>query len=177
MREEIERISHRDYTGSLYPRATSSPQSNHWVSTMQPITDYTYTTHKEVTLNPTKPTHPLCTQQRPQARITLTLQDFTAVIRRVIWTITRTWIGLENTWNQITPEPLWSVLLITAKLKGNLAKTLVKTFSQIVCNFSNQSQSEYQIFLFHQSLYVQKKTHFINLEKLSLMTILNIQIS
>ena len=51
---------------------------------MQPITDYTYTTHKEVTLNPTKPTHPLCTQQRPQARITLTLQDFTAVIRRVI---------------------------------------------------------------------------------------------
>jgi len=33
--------------------------------------------HKEVTLNPTKPTHPLCTQQTPQDRITLTLQDFT----------------------------------------------------------------------------------------------------
>jgi len=37
----------------------------------------THTHHKEVTLNPTKPTHPLCTQQTPQARITLTLQDFT----------------------------------------------------------------------------------------------------
>jgi len=35
------------------------------------------THHKEVTLNPTKPTHPLCTQQTPQARIKLTLQDFT----------------------------------------------------------------------------------------------------
>jgi len=43
---------------------------------MQSITDYTNTTHKEVTLNPTKPTHPPCTQQPPQARITLTLQDF-----------------------------------------------------------------------------------------------------
>ena len=29
------------------------------------------------TLNPTKPTHPPCTQEPPQARITLTLQDFT----------------------------------------------------------------------------------------------------
>ena len=48
MREEIERITHRDYTGSVYPRATSSPQSNHWEFIMQPITDYTYTTHKEV---------------------------------------------------------------------------------------------------------------------------------
>jgi len=28
-REEIERITHKVYTGSLYPRATSSPQSNH----------------------------------------------------------------------------------------------------------------------------------------------------
>ena len=37
----------------------------------------TNTHHKEVTLNPTKPTHPLCTQPTPQARITLTLQDFT----------------------------------------------------------------------------------------------------
>jgi len=80
MIEEIKRIAHRDYTGSLYPRATSSPQSNHWVFTMQPITDYTYTTHKEVTLNPTKPTHPLYTQKTPQARIKLTLQDFTVVI-------------------------------------------------------------------------------------------------
>jgi len=79
MGEEIERIPHRDYTGSLYPRATSSLQSNHRVVTMQPITDY-----KEVTLNPTKATHPLCIQQIPQARITLTLQDFTAVIQRVI---------------------------------------------------------------------------------------------
>ena len=67
----IERISHRDYIGSLYHRATSSPQSNHWVFTMQPITNYTNTTHKEVTLNPTKPTHPPCTQHTPQARITL----------------------------------------------------------------------------------------------------------
>jgi len=48
---------------------------------MQPITDYTYTTHKEVTLNPTKPTHPFCTQSTPQARrITLTLQDFITVL-------------------------------------------------------------------------------------------------
>ena len=51
---------------------------------MQLITDYTYTTHKEATLNPTKPTHPLCTQQTPQARITLTLHDFTTVIHKVI---------------------------------------------------------------------------------------------
>ena len=48
---------------------------------MQPIIGYTYTTHKEVTLNPTNPTHPLCTQQTPQARITLTLQDFTQLDR------------------------------------------------------------------------------------------------
>jgi len=33
--------------------------------------------HKEVTLKPSKPTHPFCTQQTPQTRITLTLQDFT----------------------------------------------------------------------------------------------------
>jgi len=63
------------------------------------------------------------------------------------------------------------------KAQRQFAKTLVKTFSQIVCNFSNQSQSEYQIFLFHQSVYVKKKIHFINLEKLPLMTVLNIQIS
>jgi len=37
----------------------------------------TNTHQKEVTLNPTKPTHPLCTQHTPQARMTLTLQDFT----------------------------------------------------------------------------------------------------
>jgi len=48
---------------------------------MQPITDYTNTTHKEVTLNPIKPTHPLCTQHTPQARITLTLQDFTQLYK------------------------------------------------------------------------------------------------
>ena len=42
------------------------------------MTDYTNTTHKEVTLNLTKHTHPPCTQHTPQARITLTLQDFTA---------------------------------------------------------------------------------------------------
>jgi len=28
-REEIERVKHKVYTGSLYPRATSIPQSNH----------------------------------------------------------------------------------------------------------------------------------------------------
>ena len=66
-------------------------------------------------------------------------------------------------------------LMISSLNHSNLAKTLVKSFSQTVCNFSNQSQSEYKIFLFHQSLYVQKKTHFINLKKLTLMTILNIQ--
>jgi len=44
----------------------------------------TNTHHKEVTLNPTKPTHPLCTQPTPQARITLTLQDFTTVLQSVI---------------------------------------------------------------------------------------------
>jgi len=27
--DEIERITHRDYTGSLNHKATSSPQSNH----------------------------------------------------------------------------------------------------------------------------------------------------
>jgi len=81
MKYEIKRITHRDYTGSLNHKATSSPQSNHWVSTKQSITDYTNTTHKEVTLNPTKPTHPLCTQQPPQARIPLTLQDFTQLYR------------------------------------------------------------------------------------------------
>jgi len=48
---------------------------------MQPITDYTNTTHKKVTLNPTKPTHPPYTLQPPQARITLTLQDFTQLYR------------------------------------------------------------------------------------------------
>jgi len=48
---------------------------------MQPITDYTNTTHKKVTLNPTKPTHHPCTQQPPQARITLTLHDFTQLYR------------------------------------------------------------------------------------------------
>ena len=70
IRDEIERITHRDYTSSLNHRATSSPQSNHQVFTMQSITDYTKTTHNKVTLNPTKPTHPSCT---PQARIPLTL--------------------------------------------------------------------------------------------------------
>jgi len=44
----------------------------------------TNTHHKEVTLNPTKPTHPLCTQPTPQARITLTLQNFTIVLQSVI---------------------------------------------------------------------------------------------
>ena len=48
---------------------------------MQPITHYTNTTHKEVTLNPTKPTHPPYTQHTPQATITLTLQDFTQLYR------------------------------------------------------------------------------------------------
>jgi len=48
---------------------------------MQPITDYTNTTHKMVTLNPTKSTHPPCTQHTPQAKITLTLQDFTQLYR------------------------------------------------------------------------------------------------
>jgi len=48
---------------------------------MQPITDYTNIKHKEVTLNPTKPTHPLCTHHTPQARITLTLQDFTQLYK------------------------------------------------------------------------------------------------
>ena len=81
MRDEIEGITHRDYTSSLNHRATSSPQSNHWVFTMQSITDYTNTTHKKVTLNPTKPTHPPCTQQPPQARIPLTLQDFTQIYK------------------------------------------------------------------------------------------------
>ena len=158
MREEIERITHRVYTGSLNHRATSSPQSNHWVFTMQPVTDYTYTTHKDVTLNPTKPTHLFSTQQTPQARITLTLQDFTAVIQRVIWTITRTWTGLENTWNHSTPEPYWSVLWITTKLKGNLAKTWWKTFSQIVCSFTNHSWSKYQPSLFfYQSIFLRSK--------------------
>ena len=38
--------------------------------------------HKEVTLNPTKPTHPLPTQPTPQARITLTLQDFTNIFTK-----------------------------------------------------------------------------------------------
>jgi len=41
----------------------------------------TQTPHKEATLNPTKPTHPLCTQQPPQARIPLTLQDFTQLYK------------------------------------------------------------------------------------------------
>jgi len=44
----------------------------------------TNTHHKEATLSPTKPTHPLCTQPTPQARITLTLQDFTTVLQSVI---------------------------------------------------------------------------------------------
>jgi len=79
--DEIERIIHRDYTGSLNHRATSSPQSNHWVSTKQSITDYINFTQKEVTLNLTKPTHLLCTQQPPQARIPLTLPDFTQLYR------------------------------------------------------------------------------------------------
>jgi len=48
---------------------------------MQSITDYTNTTHKEVTLNPTKSSHPPRTQQPPQARIPLTLQDFTQIYR------------------------------------------------------------------------------------------------
>jgi len=81
IRDEVDRTTHKYYTGSLNHKATSSPQSNHWVFTMQSIADYTNTTHKKVTLNPTKPSHPSCTQQPPQARITLTLQDFTQLYR------------------------------------------------------------------------------------------------
>ena len=123
---------------------------------MQPITDYTYNTHKEVTLNPTKPTHPLCTQQTPQAIITLTLQNFTAVIHRVIWTITRTWTGLENTWNHSTPEPYWSILWITTKLKGNLAKTCLKPFhKKYVISQINHNQS-IKLFCFFINIFTFK---------------------
>ena len=45
------------------------------------------------------------------------------------------------------------------KAQRQSCEKLVKTFPQTVCNISNQSQSEYQTFLFHQSFYVQRKTH------------------
>ena len=62
----IERRDRENYTQGLYwftlsksyIQSSVKPLS---ISLMQPNTDYTYTTHNEVTLNPTKPTHPLCT--------------------------------------------------------------------------------------------------------------------
>jgi len=71
-RGEIERITYKVYTLSQsYIQSSVKPLSIS-LCNQSPIT---HTQHKEVTLNPTKPTHPLCTQQTPQARITLTLQD------------------------------------------------------------------------------------------------------
>jgi len=42
-REEIKRITHKVYTGSLNSRATSSPQSNHWV--FHYVTNHILQTH------------------------------------------------------------------------------------------------------------------------------------
>jgi len=84
----MERKDKENYTQGLYWFTLSK---NYIQSSANPLSislrnqsQITHTQHKEVTLNPTKPTHPLCTQSTPQARITMTLQDFTTVLQRVI---------------------------------------------------------------------------------------------
>jgi len=83
----MERRDRENYTQGLYWFTLSK---SYIQSSVKPLSillcnqsQITHTQHKEVTLNLTKPTHPLCTQPTPQARITLTLQDFTTVLQRV----------------------------------------------------------------------------------------------
>ena len=84
----MERRDRENYTQGLYWFTLSQ---SYIQSSVKPLStslcnqsQITNTQDKEVTLNPTKPTHPFCTQPTPQARITLIVQDFTTVLHRVI---------------------------------------------------------------------------------------------
>ena len=84
----MERRDRENYTQGLYWFTLSK---SYIQSSVKPLnislcnqSQITHTQHKEVTLNPTKPIHSIFTQPTHQARITLTLQDFTKVLQRVI---------------------------------------------------------------------------------------------
>ena len=82
-REEIERMHTRfilvHSIQELHPVLSQTTE----YFTMQPITNYTHTTQRG-DFESHKAYYPLCTQPTPQARITLTLQNFTTIFQRVI---------------------------------------------------------------------------------------------
>jgi len=132
-------FTHKDYAGSLNPRATSIPQSNHWVfhylinHRLQQYTPQRGDFESHKAYSPPLPQH------TPQARITLTLQDFTTSFTECNLNNYKKLRKGRKHLDYKRPETLWSVLETQQSSKAILLN-LENFFSQTIGNLSNQSQ-------------------------------------